>query len=86
MAEEATIGWRMVGGKRHLFIRGMALFAKPFRLLFVHGHEGLMVLVVGQGLGGFGRRIEQQAHDDKTNHKEQAIGKQFFLVTGHRAR
>jgi hypothetical protein len=83
MAEEASVFGGMSLGQRCFFPRSMAAFAGFLRLFFTHGHEPLVVLIMGEPGRGFGRCIEQEKEERSARRDEQGIIENVFLFSGH---
>jgi hypothetical protein len=61
----------------------MTTLAELLRLFFTHGHEPLVILVMGQQGCGLGRRIEKKKQESGTPRDKKNIVENMFLFGGH---
>ncbi len=63
MAKQAAIFRRMAFGQGHNPLRGMAISAEFFRLLFLHRLKPAVISIMGQLGRGLFRGVEQEEED-----------------------
>lgn len=85
MAEKAAVFGRMGLRQGRFLSRSMAALTEFFRLLFFHGHETLMITIVGQRRRGFRGRIEKKGEDAPADREKKAVREQYFVFGCHSA-
>jgi hypothetical protein len=85
MAKQTAIFWGMSFRQWCFFSGGMAAFTEPFRLFFLHGHEPLMVVVMGERPCGLWRRGQQKIEYKTAQHNKEQVIEQMLGFGGHNA-
>jgi hypothetical protein len=83
VAEETTIFRGMVIRQWCFFSGCMTTLAELLRLFFSHGHEPLVILVMGQQGCGLARCIEKKKQESGTPRDKKDIVENMFLFGGH---
>jgi hypothetical protein len=79
VTEEAAVLGGMIFRQGVYTVGAVTIGTEFFRLFFVHGHEALMIAVMGKPCCRFRRRVPEKEEDSGAEYDKKKIGNQYFL-------